>query len=171
MSENKDVFTSKTENAETERLRKVWFNHVIFTLEKLAENIDKTNSELYNKTSELYKEIQSVKDLLYSELKDVNRNRHNEIYKLEKRVNELVDSIECKIKNLSVPSVKEELKKDITNLKDDFTEKLNFIKVAVTKINVKLTMWALFAGVIGGWIIPTGIKWFFSFISLTSSIP
>ena len=171
MSDNKDVFISKIKSEETERLKKVWFNHVIFTLEKLDENIDKANNELYNKTSELYKEIQAVKDLLYSELKDVNKNHHGEVCELEKRVNKLVDGIEYKIKNLSISSVKEELKKDITNLKDDFTDKLDPIKIAVTKINVKLTMWALFAGTIGGLVVPVCIRWLFSFITITPLVP
>jgi hypothetical protein len=171
MTENKDVFTSRLENAENERLRKAWFNHVISTLEKLDENIDKVNTELYNKTSELYKEIQSVKDLLYKELKDVNKSHHDDVCKLEKRVEKLLYDIESKIKNLSVPSVKEELKKDIVDVKDNFADKLDPIKTAVTKINVKLTMWALFAGIIGGWVIPAGIRWIVAMATATPPVP
>ena len=171
MTEDKDVFISKIESTENERLRKAWFNHVISTLEKLDENIDKVNDDLHNKTSELYKEVQGVKDLLYSELKYVNKSHHEDICKLEKRVEKLLYDIENKIKNLSVPSVKEELKKDIVDVKDNLTDKLDPIKTAVTKINVKLTMWALFAGIIGGWVLPAGIRWIIAMATSTPPVP
>lgn len=172
MSENHDVFLSRMEDEEKERLKKAWFNHVISSLEKLDESIDKINLDLYNRTGELYKEIQSVKDLLYKELKDINKDHHGDVCKLEKKVEKLLDDINCKIRNLSVPSIKEELQKEISDLKDNFTNKLEPITTSITTINVKLTMWALFAGIVGGWIMPAVFKWIAPFLKgILSAVP
>ncbi len=141
---------------EAERLKKAWFDHVIVTLEKLAENIDKTSTDLHATKNELYKEIVSVREILRAELKDFGGGVDKDLEKVEKRIYRVIDNVNKSIDSLSPQPMKDELKKDIESLRKEMEkeikelkkESINPLTIDMVKLNTKIAMWGGLAGVI-----------------------
>ncbi len=131
---------------EAERLKKAWFDHVIVTLEKLAENIDKTSSDLHAAKNELYKEIVRVRETLRTELNEFGSGVDKDLEKLEKRIYRVIDNVNKSIDSLSPQSMKDELKKDIENLRKEIEKEIKELKkdtikpleLGMVKLNIKI---------------------------------
>lgn len=146
---------------EAERLKKAWFDHVIVTLEKLAENIDKTSSDLHVAKGELYKEIVRVRETLRAELKEFGGGVDKDLEKVEKRIYRVIDNINKNMDTLSPQPMKDELKKDIESLRKEMEgeikelkkETISPLEIDMVKLNTKIAMWGGAAGVFGALLI------------------
>jgi hypothetical protein len=139
---------------EAERLKKAWFDHVIVTLEKLAENIDKTSSDLHAAKNELYKEIVRVRETLRAELKEFGAGVDKDLEKVEKRIYRVIDNINKSIGALSPQPIKDELKKDIESLRKEMEgeikelkkETISPLEIDMVKLNTKIVVWSSIGG-------------------------
>ena len=146
---------------ESEQLKRAWFDHVLSSLEKLGENVDRLSSELHASKDNLYKEIIKTKENIRKELNDYRNNTSVDLEKVEKRIEKILDELNIKIKDLSVQAVKDELKRDIEKLKED---KIGPLSDSILALKVKIAVWGITAGIIGNIIVLTAAKYVFSIL-------
>lgn len=160
---NNNTFKTLTQEhiREAERLKKAWFDHVLNSLEKLGKSIEKVSSELQTVKEDLYKEVTDVKELLHKEIKDCKGVSNVDIEKLEKRTEKALDGLVEQIKFLTADNVKEELMKEISDLKD---KKIAPLENDVVSIKTKIGTWVLIISLGGVAIAEILIQWVLPFL-------
>lgn len=160
---------------EVDELKRAWYNHVLNTLQKLDDRIDSVSSDLYK---ELYKVKEAMQKDLYafkSDLqKDITSTKSFGVEAMEKieiKINKLIDKLSRRIEILEKSVLKEELVKELSDIKqeltkdildqktsfildiakqkEDFNELLVPINNKITKIEIRLAIWAAIFGVVG----------------------
>lgn len=166
-------------SGEVDELKRAWYNHVLTTLQKLDDRVDSISSELYK---ELYrvkeaiqKDLYSLKSELEKEIASTKTFSVEAMEKIQNKINELIEKLSSRIEVLEKSVVKEELVKELNNIKqnltkdilnqktafvadiakqkEEFNKLLEPINTKITKIEVKLALWAAGFGVIGGIIL------------------
>ncbi|RKX64732.1 MAG: hypothetical protein DRP42_05930 [Tenericutes bacterium] len=150
----KDLFSEPDGHAaEATMLKKAWYNHVLITLEKLDDNIDRLSAEIHETKTALYKEIVDSKDALRTELIAGDQHNDQELDKLEKRLEKALDTIVLKVNELEKSPVKEELEKSLSAIREATNIKLVPIREDLTSLKTKLAIWASLFGVLGAGIV------------------
>jgi len=144
---------------EAERLKKAWFDHVLNSIERLAENLQCAKSESYKDTSE-------TKELLRSEISSLRKEVDTDLDKMEKRLVRAMDIVSKNIDNISVKEVRDELKEDLLTIKNEYKEELKVIKVEgltplredVIKLRITMAKWGGLGGLMVSAILYL-VKW------------
>jgi len=161
---------------EAERLKKAWFDHVLNSIERLAESDEKVFCELQITKNEFYKEISEVKDTIRKEINALHKDVDLDMDRLEKRLIRAIDIVSKTIDTISVKEVRDELKKDLILLKAEYKDELDSIKrdglkplsEDIVKLRIKMAKWGGLGGLIFSaivfllkWLVPiiiSGIK-------------
>jgi replicative DNA helicase len=155
---DKNTFKDTAEEhiREADRLKKAWFDHVLSSLEKLNSNVNKLSTDLYNVKDSLYKEIVTTKENLRKEIVANKAELNNSSDKLEDRIEKSIDKVAGSVVDLGVQNIKDDLKKDLIDLKDKHDSDLKEVSGSVTALKVKVGVIAFIAGIIGAGLL-TGV--------------
>lgn len=170
--------------SEVDELKRAWYTHVLNTLQKLDDRMDSVSTELYK---EFYKVKESIQKDLYEFKSDLQKEISSTkvfsvevMEKTQEKINKLLEKLSQRIESLEKSVVKEELVKELNDIKQNLTrdilgqktyfisyiaEQIEPIKTKITKIEVKLALWAAFFGVIGTILMNLVLllsKWYFS---------
>jgi DNA anti-recombination protein RmuC len=156
--DNKNVFTDVADEyvREAERIKKAWFDHVLSSMEKLNANVNKLSADVYNVKETLFKDIILTKDALRKDISANKAELGSSVDKLEKRIEKSMDKITKSVDDLAVAALKDELKKDLDNLKEKHDKDLKEVQGTVTTLKVKVGVIAFISGIIGAALL-TGI--------------
>jgi len=156
---------------EAERLKKAWFDHVLLSLERLSANVNRLSSDLYDVKDSLFKDIVSTKESLRTELLFTKSEMGVELEKLEKRIEKNIDNINKTINSISTQAVKDELKKNLDDLKLQLNADIEAIKKehmpirdSILILKVKVAMWGVLGGIIGTALLSALFNWLFPLI-------
>ena len=122
--DKKNTFTYSLKDEqirEVERLKKAWFDHVLNSIERLAENLQCAKSESY-------KNISEAKENLRNEISLLRKEFDVDIDKMEKRLIRAVDVVSKTIDNIAVKEFRDELKKELLAVKKEHKEELKSIR-------------------------------------------
>ena len=145
-------------SADATELKKEWFNYVLITLEKAQTAIDKLTADQHIAAKDLLERLIKIKDDLRLEILDLRSIYDSSLDKLEKRIEKMLDDLSRKVEAISMPSVKQELRLEISKLRTELLqiisatkdslrkEDLDPLKKNVTTLTVKVG----FIGVLGG---------------------
>lgn len=158
---------------EAERLKKAWFDHVFNSIARLAESVDKINTDLQDTKTAFYKEMFDLKDILRREDLQVRKDVNIDIEKSEKRFNKLIDDVISKLESSSIKDkdARNDIKKDIEKLRSEYLKEFDSIKSDsivplkedVVKLRVTMAKWGGLGGIIAT-VIFSIIKWILPFI-------
>lgn len=169
------TFTTVAEEhlREAERLKKAWFDHVLSSLEKLSANVTMLSTDLHMAKDNLFKDIIANKEQLRKEIRANKAEVGIDIDKLEKRIEKSIDNVNKSIDSISVQTIKDELKRDLADLKVKINEEITLLRKEnlplrdnVTNLKVKVTMWGIIGGIgatvtlsiIFEWVLPLILK-------------
>lgn len=165
-------------NTEGEDIKKAWFRHVLYSMEKLNDLVEKVRSvDIPNLKADLKDEIYKVENRLERAERQVRDHRQESLTKIDKVDVNLLKKFESTCQELL--SKTEEVKRDLKAHKvaieskfkqvdEEFStynkEVVDPMRMKILTISVKLGVWAAIAGVIGSglfagvWVL---IKFFF----------
>ena len=154
-------------NEEIDALKKSWYSHVLTTLERLGDNMEKLSEELYKQRDEFRKDLYELRDKIRNETAD-----SHSLEILEKHINALLDRVDKRIKDLEEiirsNTVNEEIKsiqlgiKDLDNKIehvirtqfDNFKEKkLDPLTNRLNKVEIKVAIYGVIAGVLASGVV------------------
>jgi hypothetical protein len=157
--------------SDVDELKRAWYNHVLSTLEKLDSRVDNLSAELYSLKTAMQRDLYTYKEELQKEINSSKTLNANDLEKIQEKTERLIDKLSQRIEILEKSVLKEELLKelntikssltkditdqkeeflmDINEQKDEFNKLLEPIKAKITRIEIRLAVWAAVFGIIG----------------------
>jgi hypothetical protein len=145
---------------EATELKKEWFNYVLLSLEKANGAIDKIEADQHNTEKDLLQGLMQIREDLRAEMTTLRSSYDASLDKLEGRIEKTVESLGKKVDSISIPAIKQELKLEISKLRNELSQIINKTKESLRlndidplKTNVNTLMVKVGGiGVVGGLI-------------------
>jgi DNA anti-recombination protein RmuC len=169
-SKSSMISDSQTHFAEGEDLKKAWFRHMLFSMEKLNDLVETVRSvDITNLKTDLKEEIRKV-ELRIEKLEQQIKENRTELFskidkvdtelttKLDKSHQELLKKIEEVHRDLQAYKITVENKFNTAEkeLKEYKKEVVDPLKTRLLTVSVKLGVWATVAGLVGSGLFAFG---------------
>jgi hypothetical protein len=128
-------------------LRKMWYKHVLATIEKLDENIDDVSDELREFKDKILDDLGELKETIQRDMISCRKGESSNLYKFDRKVTKGITSVERRLEKL------EKLEKsDIKDLKESMAklkeEDLEPMQKLLTEAKIKVAIFSAIGGVI-----------------------
>lgn len=122
---------------ESSEIRKMWYQHVLATVEKLEEHINNVSDELRGFKDKLLEEVGQLKETIQRDMAECRKGESKSLDKLEEKISKKIASIERRLEKLE--DLEKEDIKDLKNTIDDLKkEEIEPLKKSITATRLKL---------------------------------